>query len=311
MKKKLFVSLVLVLALAVTGCMAESIFKPMAEEKNEENSLTAPSYGAMANVDPDQVEASAEGGTIVTYNSVDASGYNSFGTYLGKLGFSVTNMEEQENRIAYAISDGRVNFVMIYDQNTQTMQLVYPLGTGYAESTAPEYTRIEFNEAINVPGLGRFTFMDFSLNDHGSSSKYNKDGRRHDARDISSWFSFHLYNNSTDYLYCSAYGDNIFSHISLEYHNQDADYTFYPEKELRGIYDAESKTVIPTNAHAESQAPLEERDYALVFDLPYNLRTSTDGTILIKLILKTGEKYVLVARENGVDMNIVTATDKE
>ena len=79
----------------------------------------------------------------MTYAGVDASGYNSFGVYLGGLGYSVTGQEEQGDRTAYAVSDGRVSFVMIYDRAARTMQLIYPKGTKYEESMCPGYTRIE------------------------------------------------------------------------------------------------------------------------------------------------------------------------
>lgn len=119
-------ALILVLLTAVSGSLAESIFAPIPEEETQEIQLTAPSYGKMANAAPDLVEQNTEGGTIVTYNHVDASGYNDFGAYLGGRGFTVTGQEEQGSRIAYALSDGRVSFVMIYDRESRTMQLVYP-----------------------------------------------------------------------------------------------------------------------------------------------------------------------------------------
>ena len=170
MKKMSIISLILALVLFVTGCLAESAFELLPEDNTETVRLQAPSYGAMANVEPERVEQSADGGTIVTYSGVDAAGFNRFGVYLGERGFAATGQEKEENRLAYSLSDGQASFVMIYDMEARTMQLVYPEGTDYEVSLFPGYTRIDFNEEINIPGLGKFTFHDFVLNGSGQRS---------------------------------------------------------------------------------------------------------------------------------------------
>ena len=137
--------LALCVMLAAQVCFAESIFDILPEEDAEAARLTAPSYSSMAGVEPDQVEPSAEGGTIVTYRNVSAADVNRFGVYLGRMGYGVTRQEDQEEQTGYAVSDGRADFVMFYDRGAHTMRLVYPGGTDYAEALFPEYRRIEFN----------------------------------------------------------------------------------------------------------------------------------------------------------------------
>lgn len=167
MKKLMLISLTLALMLAASGCLAESIFDPIKDTTVAAPPLTAPSYGAMANVAEDQVEQNAEGGTIVTYRGVDASGYNSFGIYLGGLGFSVTSQEKREGQIAYALTDGQVEFVMIYDQAAHAMQLVYPKGIDFEKSQFPGYIQIVPGKEISIQGLGKFVFNDFIFDGTG------------------------------------------------------------------------------------------------------------------------------------------------
>ncbi len=308
MKKLTAVILTLALLLAACGGMAESIFAPLAEEKAPTPALIAPSYGAMANVAEDQTEKNAEGGNIVTYLNVPVSGYNRFGAYLGERGFSVTHQETQDSQIAYALSDGTVEFVMIYDQKTHTMQLVYPQGTDHEVSLFPGYTPLEANEEIIIPGLGRFTFQPFVLDGAGRSSDYYISKGSYGTV-VNSWLSFRFYNTSTSNVNFSSATQNDLFTASLTYHNADADYRFDPFSS--GAFSKEHRMIAtrPTGISRsffwyKDCAPLTEADYAVSFLLPLGLRQSTDGTIAVKLDFLTGEKYVLIVRENGADRNI-------
>jgi len=48
--------------------------------------------------------------------------------------------------------------------------------------------------------------------------------------------------------------------------------------------------------------PLEYINNGVVFDLPEGIRYSTDGTLAIKMIFKSGDQYVLILRERGVNL---------
>ncbi len=316
MKKMSIISLILALVLSVTGSLAESAFELLPEETTEAVRLQAPSYGAMANAEPERVEQSADGGTIVTYSGVDAAGFNRFGVYLGERGFSATGQEKEEHRLAYSLSDGQVSFVMIYDMEAKTMQLVYPEGTDYEVSLFPGYTRIAFNEEINIPGLGKLTFHDFVLNGSGQRSWFfSTTTSKKYIHELNNWLSFTFYNTSSRKV---NYGYDPFNEKSdlftatLVYHNADGEYeyinnvygAFEPDKKLLAMeeWDGSKEGIVFEN---KSCAPLSSMEYAATFDLTSDMRASTDGTIAIKLDFINGEKYVLVARENGADLNLV------
>lgn len=301
-KRLIALTLALLLTLTASSALAESIFGTFQDEPEAEL-LLAPSYGGMANVEPDLVEESAEGGAIVTYLNVNAAGVNSFGEYLGKLGFTVAKQEEQAGKAAFAVTDGQVDFVMIYDQAAKTMQLIYPEGTDYARALFPGYTRIEFNEEIQISGLGRFTFHDFFLNDQGGF----RQGPGDQTIALSSWLWFSFYNiSTTTQLHLQ---ESLLFDATLVYHNADGEYQ-YQQSIYTGGYIPEEKLIVYVYQDGEdyydkySCPALTGMESASSFILPADLCSSTDGTIAIKLDFKTGEKYVLVARENGIDLNI-------
>ena len=199
MKKMILVFTVFALILAMSGCLAESIFAPLEVIPTTAPSLTAPSYGAMANVAEDQVEESAEGGTIVTYRGVDASGYNNFGVYLGGLGFSVTGQEKQEGQIAYSLTNGQVEFVMIYNQPNQVMWLIYPKGTDYEGSAVFGNTAAE---RISLPTAGAgFTVGDILVFGH-----YEQDNNLDNGPEEIEWIVLEAQNGKV--LLLSKYGLN-------------------------------------------------------------------------------------------------------
>lgn len=316
-------TLALLMTLAVYGGFAENIFGNFQEDEAEQVRQLAPSYGAMANVSPDQVEPNAEGGTIVTYLNVSAAGINQFGTYLGTRGFSVSRQEEKEGRTAFAVSDGQVEFVTIYDPESKILQLIYPRGTDYEEPRFPGYTQIGFNEEISVPGLGRFTFHDFVLDDKGRSEIYYlaEDWQKRSRNVIHSWLSFTFHNTSTNHVYFGYVGSNNQYRNDLLYATlvyQNADGTYEHSVASYGRFDSAGKRIAkmyPTDGRGivfsnESCRPLGSMEYAVSFSLADGLRSSSDGTIAIKLLFATGEKYVLVARENGVDLNIAPRPEK-
>ena len=322
MKKLIMAALTVALVLTVSCGMAESIFAPLPEEKTPAAQLTAPSYGKLANVEPDSVEENAEGGRIVTYNNVDTAGYNQFGVYLGSLGFSVADQEQRDNQIAYAVTNGQVSFVMIYDQAARTMQTIYPKGTDYEVSLFPGYTQVKPNDEITVSGLGSFVFGQLVLDGDGhvcgsaavyekggKVSYYNEKGNSY-HRGVKSWMEFSFYNIANTEKTFSQMGNDLFT-AELVFLNQDNQYAFEMKEFGRFLT---GKNIISTApSHSPSTydiienrpcKPLDSLNGAVAFDLPDGLRTSAEGTIAVKLNFRTGEKYILMFRENGSSQGI-------
>ena len=322
MKKLMLISLTLALMLVVSGCLAESIFAPLEVIPTTAPSLTAPSYGAMANVAEDQVEQNAEGGTIVTYRSVDASGYNSFGTYLGDIGFSVASQEKREGQIAYALTDGQVEFVMIYDQLNQVMTLIYPKGTEYEQSAFPGFSSADVGKEIVIPGLGKFVFHNMAMDESGvvcgiaaiydskgKVSYYDEKGNSY-HRNVRSWIPFTYYNTSTTAKTFSQIGNDLFDAV-LVYQNKDNEYRFEMKEGGRYLESRKIISTAPDRSPSEYTIienrpcdPLSTLEGAVVFDLPDGLRASADGTIVLELSFKTGEKYVICYRMDGENLGI-------
>ena len=46
---------------------------------------------------------------------------------------------------------------------------------------------------------------------------------------------------------------------------------------------------------------LEEEILYSIFDIPSGVRTSTDGTLYATIDFATGDKYIMMLREDGVD----------
>lgn len=255
---------------------------------------------------------------------MDASGYNSFGVYLGGLGFAVASQEKREGQIAYALTDGQVEFVMIYDQAAHAMQLVYPKGIDFEKSQFPGYIQIVPGKEISIQGLGKFVFNDFifdgtgyvcgnaAVYDQGGKVYYYNEKGNSYHRDVKSWLTFSFYNTANTEKVFSQMGNDLFD-AKLVYLNADNQYSF-EMKEIGRFMD--KRNIISTApSHSPSEYdiienqpcnPLDWLNGAVVFDLSEGLRTSSEGTVAIKLDFKTGEKYVLVIRENDVNLTANT-----
>ena len=316
-----FFALMLALLLSASTCLAESIFPQLEEETVPAAVLIAPSYGAMANVAEDRVEQSAVGGTIVTYFNVSAAGYNRFGAYLGGKAYAVTNQDQQEGRIAYAVSNGQVSFVMIYSQAEHTMQLIYPQGTAYEKSAFPGYIRAEAGQEISIDGLGTFVFTELVREGNGYlcgfACKYNYDttvelydekGNSYwswNLRRARSWLQFSYYNTAATARTFSQMGNDLFD-AELVYQLPEQVYTF-PMKDIGRYLLQGTKCYISTapDRHADKYTflhnppcnPLDRLNGAVVFDLSEGVRSAADGVLAVKLDFKTGDKYVVILQD--------------
>ncbi len=328
MKTLRMVSMALLLSLIVSGACAGSILPVMtpvptaAPTAAPAAPVCAPSYGMMANVEADEVTINARGGTVVTYRNVPADGFNAFGEYLGERKFAVTGTETQDGQTAYALSDGRTAFVLFYDVAGQVMTLVYPEGTEYEQPRFPGYQTISLGEEIQVPGLGRFTFVDFHLNfetkmagmvDQIGREKYYFDvnGKEiyggNQTTKVYTYFGFKAFNTTPGDLQFCANKNEVLT-MTLHYVNGDGKYSY--EQSTPARYN--SKIDMFVNGYKESYDFISCLSWPLpsmtnnhlysIFDTPSGVRNSADGTMYVTIEFTTGDRYVIVLRENGVDL---------
>lgn len=329
MKHMLTLVVTLLLAVTLSFASAESIFPtlsspPTAEPTSDPaiNAGPAPSYGMMANVAADEVSQNAQGGTMLTYLNVTADGFNSFGQYLGEKGYSVTGTETQGDQTAYAISDGQIDFTLFYDLSHETMILVYPQGTEYEQPAFPGYQKLNFGEEVVIPNLGKFTFYQFILDQEKPDNMF---GMREDddffinyydlngkaeyiGKKIYTYIGFKAYNTTHEALqWCE--GANEILKMTLYYVNEFSTYSF--EQSTQAVYRYRKNTGSFLNGYMEekedhyfmaSPVPsLEEEILYSIFDIPSGVRTSTDGTLYATIDFATGDKYIMMLREDGVD----------
>lgn len=323
MKYSRLMAFVLMLSLFISGASAESILPILTPAPTAAPTPTpastpasAPSYGMMANVAADEVTQNAQGGTVVTYRNVSADGFNSFGVYLGQRGFSVAGTETQGDQTAYALTDGQTDFVMFYDVAQQTMTFVYPQGTEYEQPMFPGYLPLAYGEEVYIPKLGKFKFNDFQLDHLGymvgmgeghNDYYYDADGSMTFSRTkIYTKLGFKCYNTTNGNLYFDAKANDLFV-MTLYCVNEYDTYSY--EQYTQCCYN--SRTDKFYNGYSEIWSGLRYMANPLpsltdsyryvVFAVPSGIRTSTDGTIYVTIEFTTGEKYVMMLRENGVN----------
>ena len=327
----LFAAVLLVAVFNAGIGFSESIFPiltptatPEPTYETEPTVLIAPSYGAMANVAPDSVAENTQGGTIVTYNNVGADEFNRFGAYLGEKKFAVVGEETKDEQLAYVISDGSVQFVLIYDPNGSVLNLIYPQGMKYEECFFPGYVPLEYGKEIYVPNLGRFEFVDFYLNSeycmagmvekyYGAWFYYDTNGnfisdKKSDINKIYTFLGIKFFNTTANDL---AFwdGDNDILTTRL-YYVHDEYGTFSYDQFTQGGYNPH--TGVFTNGYSAKydgsyymSYPVESLTdgYKYVFfNLPEGVRTSGEGTIFVTIDFTTGEKYVMPLRVDGTDL---------
>ncbi|MBR6706842.1 MAG: hypothetical protein IKI84_09210 [Clostridia bacterium] len=327
MKTLRMIAAIILLFLVFSGASADSIFPVLtpiptaAPTAAPAAPVLAPSYGMMANVEADEVTENTQGGTVVTYRNVSTDGFNTFGEYLGGRGFSVTDTETRDGLTAYALSDGRTSFVLFYDAYGQVMTLVYPQGTAYEQPRFPGYQTLSIGEEIQVTGLGRFTFVDFHLNEKiamagmidrifGETDYYDINGDLivlgNKTKPVYTYFGFKAFNTTDrDLQFCA--NKNEVMTMTLHYVNADGKYSY--EQSTPARYSSKNKMFV--NGYKKSldsitymsrPLPSMTDDYLYsIFEVPSGVRDSTDGTMYVAIEFATGDRVVIVLRENGVD----------
>ncbi len=328
MKKMLCLALILVCIMQIPNAIGESILPILPtidDEETPSSSVKAPSYEAMAYAAADSVTKNEQGGTIVTYSNVDEQGYNDFGVYLGERGFFVAKQEKEGNLMAFTLSDGTVEFTLIYDQPNHIMYNIYPKGTAYEQWAYPGYKPIYLGEEIDIKGIGKFTFTKIHLNektyyiDYAIIDKKTNEintewfsSMRAFVRNpeyIYSWIDFSYYNTSTKsrdfekekselfipkFLYKNEYDSYNYKPLSYGKYYDKYNYFVYSHCDLN---DNNYNMFLDT----DSINPLTKVQRSFSFDLPQGLRESKDGSIAVLLDFATSDQYVLILRENGVN----------
>ena len=326
MKTLRMVFMTLLFSLIVSGACAGSILPVMtpvptpAPTAAPAAPVYAPSYGMMANVEADEVTENIRGGTVVTYRNVPADGFNAFGEYLGARGFSVTGTETRDGQTAYALSDGRTAFVLFYDAAGQVMTLVYPEGTDYEQPRFPGYRTVSLGEEIQVPGLGRFTFVDFHLNDkcpmagmvdrsYGANDYYDINGEwivlGNKTKTVYTYFGFKAFNTTDRELQFCANKNEVLT-MTLHYVNGDGEYSYEQSTAARytklKMFVNGYRKSLDFVTHASWPLPsMTDNHLYSIFDVPSGVRNSADGTMYVTVEFMTGDRVVVVLRENGVD----------
>ena len=286
--------------------------EPMPTKTPQSN--IAPSFGDFANVMADEETENKEGGKIVLYQNVSASQMEDYGKELQKQGYQVLEQETRGNTTAYTLSNNTFTFTQFYDSSDQSLREVYPKGTAYAQSAFPGYIKVKLGEKFKIQDLGEFTFesMDF-LEELVYYYYYKSRSYPHDWYRVSDcteerpgiFIKFNYYNTSTQakdfhhrYLDSDDEGNSLFL-PSLFYNNIDNSYKYKPT-----YYGAVDGTKL--NAHYMGSgglvSSLEEKMLAIYFELPAGAMNSTDGTLAMTMDFPNGEKYVLMLRENGVNL---------
>ena len=310
-----FLTVVLVLLMLSPSASASySLFNLLPSEptpKPVPQSSVAPSYGDFAGVMVDDETVNNKGDTVVTYQNVSARQMEDFGAALKKESYSVVEQGEQGNTVAYKLSNDVFTFTLFYDKANQNLQVVYPKGTVFAQSVFPGYTKVKLGETFKIKGLGEFTFHSFTpcenIKDYGFS--YEGKLETTDPKFVSSvsgyLIEFTYYNVSKEAKRFEAVGVESYHVVSeifestLSYDNDDDLYQFKPEH--AGYFNGEYLRH-DSGAGYNRIPSLESAELAISFNPPTGVKNATDGTLGMTMDFPNGEKYVLMLRENGVNL---------
>ena len=321
---KRFVILVMTLCLCFsTFATAESLFPSLSTpEPTSVAGGKAPSYGGMANVDPDDVQPYAEGGQVVTYENVDEQGYQDFGVYLNELGYEVVAQNVQGRTAEMKLSDGKLNIGMVYYGEEQKMLLIYEKDVEFEKRDLfAGYTRFNWGDTISLKKFANVSIDQFALegtlkieNAWMDRIGYGSAGEHYICKTFLFFSlenltaeSIQFYSGSnTRYLFGLSNEMENKTHngvgiIKLHYINENGEY-IYPMDSYG--YEWNRYEAILTDDHAMGDnrhyvPSMEKRCLGLNFDVPSNVRNATDGTLAITFDFVTGDKYVLILREDG------------
>ena len=305
---------IMMLALMLSPAASADLF-PSLNGTNSAVSEAAPSYGGMAGVDASSVTPYAEGGVVVRYDSVDNEGYKRFDQYLEGFGFEVEAMEKDDSgrKVQMKLTNGTYNIGMVYDADTQVLQLIYEENVDYEKPDLfSGYTTCRSESEFSVPGVGTMTFHDLVTNTSAIMCGYVED--YHDGKGfhtydaqgnggyetINCYLTFSLRNTTANTLNYSEAENDLFQ-ATLVYINTEGHYTFdeighgryYPDDHMlcTAANPIDSEYRYCDDPPCESLADLEG---GVAFGLPESIEISSQDTVVILLDFVNGERYVLM-----------------
>ncbi len=252
-----------VLALAIPTAYADLFPDLSSTPAPQAAAPLAPSYGAMANVDPDEVIPYAAGGQVVLYRGVDLDGYAAFGEYLESMDFEVTasEVDQEKGIVQMMLANGEFNLGMVYDAGTQEMRLIYDEGVDFAKANKyPGYTPIYLGDQIEIAGIGRFRFTKFDLNgEYRMCWAYSErlDGLNYvldfmnGEKTINTRLLFEYTNTAPEQMIYGGYPNesvnNELCDMALVFSDQNNQYSVSPSKDALGRYYPDQDAICTVN----------------------------------------------------------------
>ena len=128
-----WIAMVLALLLIVSTVSAESLFDTLTSTQT-----SAPSYGAMKGVAPDDEMTAADGSTEQVYVGVNGDDYNAFGVLLAQRGYTVGEQSSTNDEANFVVVKDDASFRIVYRFANETLTVTYPANV--AIETAAEDT---------------------------------------------------------------------------------------------------------------------------------------------------------------------------
>lgn len=278
----------------------------------------APSYGAYANVDYAETWPYGESGqTVYAYENVTEENFMAFGNYLEERGFQATASEVEGTNVQTIITDGRFSIGVIYYGDERKLMMIYEKDVVPAEKDFfSGYSRVGLNEQIRIPNLGKFTFEEFEMNvENKAGFNRRSEGINSGKIFIDAYLKFSFLNTTEDNLYYSSdkpdmKENNTLFDVKVLYINENG-VEEYPTIVYgpKRVYEDDPSLLfcygwsvfnMQLTKDGLSSHPYRSIEAYSGFDLPESLFTSTDGTLALLLDFKTGDKYYIPIREDGV-----------
>lgn len=286
--------ILLFLLLTVTSAVSAQSLFPMLSTPTPEPSELAPSYSGYSDVEPDEEKDYGADGTVVSYFHVTEKEYLAFGDYLAALGFEAVTTNVNGRTAELILNDGKFNIGISYNADDEILLVIYEDGVDYQKADIfPGYKRITFSDTLSIPNWAEIRFRDFQVNKP----------RQIVISDTETWIMFSFYNKSGSAVdFNSRYQRNgvicnDIARMILHYINDEGHYTFAMDDFAPSDYDYLDNKVVTIQ-------PMINKDLVVGFghDAAPVLQNSTDGMLAVTFDFVTGDKYVLILRENGIDI---------
>ncbi len=293
------------LAFLMLSCSAwaVSIFD-LIPDPDDTLSHAAVNYGNCSGMEPDLESKNKLGDTVLAYYNVSPEDFNSFGVYLNERSYYVTEQVEEGGQYAYGVTDGIVSLSLVYDSRQHVLNMIYPEGTGYEELMFPGYKRVRFGEPVSLKEYGKFTFEQFQMKSSGLKTNNMWNERDNNNSKYQEPFAGAML--SYQYLNTSGHKKNTIAakqdeevllySVRLVYQNGEDNMVFQRKYNTK-VFDGMASRL------AGEVKINEQTEMGLTFELPEDVINSVGGNLGFTFEDKfTGDKYVLVLRENGKNL---------